>query len=463
MDALILGEVVKNIQGTLIQGKAACRITGVSIDSRKVKPGDLFFAFPGEHFDGHDFVVSAFEAGAVGAVISHPVIGVPAEMPLVMVSDPLDALQELGRYYRSLFAIPVIGVTGSIGKTTTKDLVSGVLSQRFRVLKSEGNYNNEIGLPLTLMRLNRSHQVAVLEMAMRGKGEIAALCKLSSPVVGVITNIGKAHLELLGSQEAIAEAKGELLDALPPEGCAVLNAGDPWQQRLAQRVQCDVVFYGTKGESAIKAREITLHGLQGVDFVLETPAGEVFCSLPLPGRHNIDNALAAAAVGYRFGLSLQEIASGLESAALTGMRLEVKEGIMGSRIIDDTYNANPASTVAALEFLATADSGRKIAVLGDMYELGAESLSGHRQVGEKAAELKIDCLCAIGKLAREIAAGAALAGMSQGQIHVFDHKGEAISFLRSFLKKGDLVLVKGSRGMQMEEITASLLQDGGHR
>lgn len=462
METLTLGEVVENIQGSLIQGQAASRITGVSIDSRKVQSGDLFFAFRGECVDGHDFVASAFKAGAAGAVISRPVPDVPVDLPLVMVSDTLSALQELGRYYRNHFAIPVIGVTGSTGKTTTKDLIAGVLSQRFQVLKTEGNYNNEIGLPLTLMQLNRGHQVAVLEMAMRGKGEIAALCRLSCPEVGVLTNIGKAHLELLGSQEAIAEAKGELLEALPLEGWAVLNADDPWQQSLAQRVQGEVLFYGTGEGAKFRAREITSRGLEGVDFVLETPVGDVFCSLPLPGRHNIDNALAAAAVGHRFGLSPQEIVSGLASATLTGMRLDVKEGMLGSRIIDDTYNANPASTVAALELLATADSGRKIAVLGDMYELGAESLSGHRRVGEKAAELKLDCLCTVGELAREIAAGAVVAGMPQGQIHRFEHKGEAISFLRSFLKEGDLVLVKGSRGMQLEEITASILQEGDH-
>jgi len=375
---------------------------------------------------------------------------------MIRVSDPLQALQALARGYRSLFDIPVVAVTGSTGKTTTKDLIAGVLGRKMAVIKTVGNYNNELGLPLTLLNLDDRHQAAVLEMAMRGPGQIAELCEISHPQVGVITNIGKTHLELLGSQEAIAEAKGELLTALPTDGCAVLNADDPWQVKLASRVKGEVIYYGIDNKCQVRATDIRLRGLEGVDFKLHIPSGEADCFLPLPGAHNVANALAAAAVGYRFSLTADEISAGLASVSLTGMRLEVKRGIRDTKIIDDSYNASPASTTAALELLAAVDGNRRIAVLGDMYELGKETISGHREVGEKAALLSIDCLCTVGELAREIAVGAELAGLPKKRIHIFQEKAEAVAFLKSYLQKGDLVLIKGSRGMRMEEITAAL-------
>ncbi len=456
MKAMGLDWVLETIHDAVLEkGSSQVEITGVSIDSRKVRPGDLFFAFSGEHVDGHDYIEDAFQRGAAAAVISHPV-DCQQDKPLIRVSDPLQALQALARGYRSLFNIPVVAVTGSTGKTTTKDLIAGVLGSKMAVIKTEGNYNNELGLPLTLLNLDDQHQAAVLEMAMRGPGQIAELCEISHPLVGVITNIGKTHLELLGSQEAIAEAKGELLSSLPIDGCAVLNADDPWQVKLASRVRGELIYYGTDSMCQIRATDIRLRGLEGVDFKLHTPSGEADCFLPLPGAHNVANALAAAAVGYRFSLTAEEIAAGLTSASLTGMRLDVKAGIRDTKIIDDSYNASPASTTAALELLAAVDGNRKIAVLGDMYELGEETISGHREVGEKAALLSIDCLCTVGELAREIAVGAELAGLHDERIHIFQEKAEAVAFLKSYLQKGDLVLIKGSRGMRMEEITAAL-------
>lgn len=451
-----LNWVLETIHDAVLEkGSSQVEITGVSIDSRKVKPGDLFFAFSGEHVDGHDFIEDAFQRGAAAAVISHPV-DCQQDKPMIRVSDPLQALQALARGYRSLFDIPVVAVTGSTGKTTTKDLIAGVLGRKMAVIKTVGNYNNELGLPLTLLNLDDRHQAAVLEMAMRGPGQIAELCEISHPQVGVITNIGKTHLELLGSQEAIAEAKGELLTALPTDGCAVLNADDPWQVKLASRVKGEVIYYGIDNKCQVRATDIRLRGLEGVDFKLHIPSGEADCFLPLPGAHNVANALAAAAVGYRFSLTADEISAGLASVSLTGMRLEVKRGIRDTKIIDDSYNASPASTTAALELLAAVDGNRRIAVLGDMYELGKETISGHREVGEKAALLSIDCLCTVGELAREIAVGAELAGLPKKRIHIFQEKAEAVAFLKSYLQKGDLVLIKGSRGMRMEEITAAL-------
>lgn len=457
MKPMGLDWVLETIDDAVLeQGSLQTKITGVSIDSRKVKAGDLFFAFSGEHVDGHDYIEDAFQKGAAAAVISHPV-DCQHDKPLIRVADPLQALQALARGYRALFAIPVVAVTGSTGKTTTKDLIAGVLGRQMAIIKTQGNYNNELGLPLTLLNLDDQHQAAVLEMAMRGRGQIAELCDISHPQVGVITNIGKTHLELLGSQEAIAEAKGELLTALPPDGCAVLNADDPWQVKLASRVKGEVIYYGTDSSNCqIRATDIRLRGLEGVDFKLHTPSGEADCFLPLPGVHNVANALAAAAVGYRFSLTAEEIVAGLACASLTAMRLEVKRGIKDIKIIDDSYNASPASTIAALELLSAVEGNRKIAVLGDMYELGDETISGHREVGEKAALLSIDCLCTVGELAKEIAVGAELAGLASERIHAFQEKAEAVSFLKSYLQKGDLVLIKGSRGMRMEEITASL-------
>ncbi|MGD0152665.1 MAG: UDP-N-acetylmuramoyl-tripeptide--D-alanyl-D-alanine ligase [Thermacetogeniaceae bacterium] len=460
MEPIRVLEIATAMNGRLLQGNPETVVDGIAIDSRKAERGQLFFAFPGSESDGHLYIDDALSRGAAAAVISRQV-SVDSGQPLIMVADPFQALQALARYYRQLFTLPVVAVTGSTGKTTTKDLIAGVLGISLRVLKTEGNQNNEIGLPLTLMRLDRGYGAMVLEMAMRGPGEIAALCQLSQPQIGVITNIGMTHLERLGSQQAIAEAKGELLDALPPEGCAVLNGEDGWQRQLARKCRCDVIFYGPGPEWPVNASDIVMNGLRGSEFLLHTPLGEAQCQLPLPGRHNVSNALAAAAVGSRFGLPPEQIARGLGAASLTGMRLEIKRGIAGSTIIDDTYNASPASVKAALRLLADVpDRGRAIAVLGDMYELGAATEAGHRSVGECAAALQVDYLCTVGGLAREIAIGARAAGLPDGQIGVFSDNQAVIAFMGELVKSGDVILVKGSRGARMEQIVASLSEGG---
>jgi UDP-N-acetylmuramoyl-tripeptide--D-alanyl-D-alanine ligase len=423
---------------------------------------NFFFALPGSKSDGHLYVGDVLSRGAAAVTSRHVQVdaGQP-QRPLIMVADTLQAMQDLAGYYRRLFPAPVVAVTGSTGKTTTKDMIAGVLGTVYRVLKTEGNQNNEIGLPLTLMRMDRDYDAVVLEMAMRGQGEIATLCRISQPQIGVITNIGMTHMERLGSQQAIAEAKGELLGALPSGGCAVLNGDDPWQRRLADKCNCEVVFYGEDNGAAVSARNIVLHGLRGSEWLLRTPLGEVACRLPLPGRHNISNALAAAAVSCRLGLRPEQIARGLETVSLTGMRLEIKKGIRGSTIVDDTYNASPASVKAALRLLADIpDRGRAIAVLGDMYELGQETVSGHRAVGEYAAALQIDYLFTVGELAGEIAEGARAAGMPASRVGVYPDNQTVIALIISFVKSGDVVLIKGSRGVRMEEIVAPLSEGG---
>ncbi len=354
MQPISVAQATAAMNGRLLQGNPETEVSGIAIDSRGAGSGQLFFALPGSKSDGHLYVGDALSRGAAAAVISREG-RMDAGRPLIMVADTLQALQALAGYYRRLFPAPVVAVTGSTGKTTTKDLIAGVLGTAYRVLKTEGNQNNEIGLPLTLLRLDHGYGAVVLEMAMRGRGEIAVLCRISRPQIGVITNIGLTHIERLGSQQAIAEAKGELLEALPPGGRAVLNGDDPWQRWLVNKCDCPAIFYGTDSGEAVSARQIVLHGLQGSEWLLGTPLGEAPCRLPLPGRHNISNALAAAAVGHWLGLSPEQIARGLADVSLSGMRQEVKKGIRGSTIIDDTYNASPASVTAALRLLADVD------------------------------------------------------------------------------------------------------------
>jgi len=464
MEPVSIGQATAVMNGRLLQGNPETVVTGIAIDSRVAGPGQLFFAFPGSKTDGHRYVRDALSRGAAAAVISNQV-GVESGQPLIMVADTLQALQYLAGYYRRLFPAPVVAVTGSTGKTTTKDLIAGVLAAGMRVVKTEGNQNNEIGLPLTLLRMNHDCDAAVLEMAMRGRGEIAALCRIARPQVGVITNIGMTHIESLGSQQAIAAAKGELLSALPPDGWAILNRDDPWQRKLANRCRAGVIFYGLDGgegdAAAVSARDIVLYGLQGTGFLLRTPLGEVPCRLLLPGRHNISNALAAAGVGHCFGLQPEQIVRGLSAVSLTEMRQEIKRGTGGSTIIDDTYNASPDSVKAALQLLADAAGGmRTVAVLGNMYELGAETVTGHRAVGEYAAALRIDCLLTVGDLAGEIARAARDAGLPDGRIGVFDDNQGAVAFIKDYVKSGDVVLIKGSRAARMEEIVATLSEDG---
>ncbi len=460
MEALRMWQIEAAVKGCLLQGNRETVVTGVAIDSRRVEDGQLFFALPGARTDGHRYLEDAWQRGAAAAVVSSPV-SAAAGRTLLLVPDTLQALQVLAGYYRSLFSIPVVAVTGSTGKTTTKDLTAGVLGVKWSVVKTEGNQNNEIGLPLTLLRLDHHSGAAVLEMAMRLPGEIALLSRICQPLIGVITNIGITHLERLGSQAAIAEAKGELVQALPPQGCAVLNGDDPWQLQLARKCNCEVLFYGTSSEHcAVRAGGIRLDGLNGSEFTLSTPLGESSCYLPLPGAHNVVNALAAAAVGYRLGMRPGEIARGLGTASLTGMRLEVKAGIGGSTLIDDTYNASPDSVMAALQLLVAVPANRTIAVLGGMYELGEAAAASHRTVGEQAAALGVHRLCAVGELAREIAVGARAAGMPEERVRFFPDNAATANFLASLIAPGDVVLLKASRGAHMDELVTLLRWQG---
>ncbi len=456
-------EEIAAFTGGAVFGQAGLEVAGVQIDSRRVKAGDLFVALKGERADGHAYVFKALSEGTAALVEQTWAEANQAQLPpgrgLVAVPDPLTGLQELAGRYRRKFALPVIGVTGSSGKTTTKDMIAAVLAGTLSVHKTAGNFNNELGLPLTLLGLEAGHQAAVVEMGMRGLGEISFLASLAKPDVGVITNIGATHMELLGSQENIARAKGELLQALPPEGTAVLNGDDPWCRRLGEGLSCQVIYYSLNDPKAdLTAQDITSWGEQGIWFLANYGSQRAEVLLPLPGRHNACNALAAIGAGLSLGLDLESCASGLRNLQLTGMRLAICSGMRQSRIIDDTYNANPASTRAALEVLAGQDAGSpKVAVLGSMFELGPEAENGHRMVGSFAAEIPgLACLVTVGELARLIARGAIEAGMEETQIFACDDTAQAVRFLEQSLPTGAWVLVKGSRGMKMERIVEAL-------
>lgn len=455
MKAFTAEEIAVAVSGELLQGRPDTLFRSVSTDTRQVTAGDLFIALKGERFDAHDFADSAIGKGAGGMMASRPVETGSWEGPVILVRDTLQALQQLAHYNRRRFPGPVIGVTGSNGKTTTKDMIASVLGQKYKTLKTEGNLNNEIGLPLTLLKLDDTYGAVVLEMGMRGLGEIDLLAAIAEPDGAVITNIGETHLERLGSVANIARAKGEILDHVKTDGFAILNGDDPLVRRQAPRCRGRVVYYGTTGSESVSAVDINGSGRK-VSFTLKLPAGEVLIELPCPGRHNVLNALAAAGAGMEAGVSPEGIKKGLEEVCLTSMRLEIIEGGR-ALVINDTYNANPASAKAALELLADLGHGcRKVAILGDMYELGQRTAEGHREVGEEAAKNQVDILITVGRLAREIALGATLAECPPAEIMSVNSNAELKQYLDRIILPGDTVLVKGSRGMKMEEIVAGL-------
>ena len=465
-------------QDSSLAGAAASRpLSGVVIDSRQALPGCLFVALPGEHTDGHNFVAHAFSRGASAALISCPVDGpflildalqpdqnLPAqpELPVcILVQDTQIALQQVAAAWRTRFAPRVIGVTGSVGKTTTKEIIAGVLGQRFVTLKSPGNLNNEIGLPLTVLQLEARHEQVVLEMGMYAVGEIAQLCRIAQPHVGVITNVGPVHLERLGAIERVAQAKAELVEALPADGVAVLNADDPLVSAMATQTRARVFRYGLAQDADLWADEIVGEGLEGIRFRFHYQGDVVHVRVPLLGRHSVHTALRATAVGLVEGLSWEEIVAGLQNVDAQ-LRLMVVRGMNGATLLDDTYNASPASTLAALNLLADlpVGNGRRIAVLGDMLELGSFEEEGHRIVGLRVADVS-DVLITVGQRARMIAEEALTAGLPAAKVQAVTDSETALASLRALLGPGDIVLVKGSRASHMDEIASALSRPAG--
>lgn len=465
---LNLVDIFETLTGTR-PTQATAPIPHAAIDSRQVQAGGLFIAIPGEHVDGHDYVGAAFQKGAKFALIEHEVGGdfntidlrkelaenvAGLDTPLcLLVENTISALQEIARFWRNKLDLRVVGITGSVGKSTTKELVAQALGQRYHTLKNPGNLNNEIGLPLTILHLTEEHERAVLEMGFYVPGEIKFLCEIAQPQIGVITNIGTVHAERAGSQKAIARGKAELVEALPADGVAILNYDDLWVREMAQKTNARVFFYGLTDESDLWADEIEGLGLDGIRFRLHYHNEIIHVHLPLIGRHSVHTALRATAVALVEGLTWQEIINGLRDGRAQ-LRLVAARSACGALILDDTYNASPASTLAALSLLEEMQ-GRQIAVLGDMLELGQYEQQGHEMVGLRAAEVA-DLLITLGKRAHIIAESARQAGMPKEKIIEFEDTPDVIGWLKDNLTENDSLLLKGSHGLHMDRIVIAL-------
>jgi UDP-N-acetylmuramoyl-tripeptide--D-alanyl-D-alanine ligase len=476
---IVLADILEALTGMRPMG-ATAEITGAEIDSRQVILGCLFVALPGEHHDGHEFVGEAFNNGARIALIKNDMSSQfetldlryamqPEELEArldkfegafcIRVDDPLKALQDAAKFWRHKLNVQVIGITGSVGKSTTKEVVAEVLSQRYLTLKNKGNLNNEIGLPLTMFSLTEQHERAVLEMGFYVPGEIEFLCDLASPRIGVVTNIGTVHASRAGTQKDIARGKSELVQALPADGFAILNYDDPLVRAMAEKTQARVFFYGMDNVVDLWADNVESLGLEGIRFFLHyryeknRPAEVLQLRVPLIGRHSVQTALRAAAVGLVDGLTWQEIVSGLRTAS-NELRLIAVRTKNGALILDDTYNASPESMLAALNLLNDL-VGRKVAVLGDMLELGQYEQRGHEMVGIRAAEV-VDELVTLGERGKIIAEAALEAGLSVDKITALDEVEQVIQYLKPHLNSNDIVLIKGSNLMRMDHIVSAL-------
>ena len=422
--------------------------SGYSIDSRTIRPGELFFAVKGERMDGHDFVAQALERGAVAAVVHKDIpSSLAARERLLAVDDTLSALQTLGAAVRCLWGKTVVGITGSTGKTTTKQAVAHVLGGRFRVLKSEGNFNNHFGLPLMLLKLEPEHDIGVIEMGMSHSGEIAALAKIAHPEVGVITNVAPVHLEFFNSVADIARAKYELIESLPAGGIAVLNGDDEYVSQFGRDFHGKVVMYGTKATADVRAQHIEQHGSNGSTFDLVVGSCRERARLPLVGLHNVYNALAAAAVGLERGLPPSDVIERLASLAPAEKRGQVVQ-VGNITVINDCYNSNPKALDAMVDTLAAMPAKRRIVVAGEMLELGATGADLHRRCGEHAAKAGIDVLLGVRGLAKEMVGAARKAGMSAEFANSSEEAGD---WLAREARGGDVVLLKASRGVKLEK------------
>ncbi|MFG2055825.1 UDP-N-acetylmuramoyl-tripeptide--D-alanyl-D-alanine ligase [Micromonospora sp. NPDC048930] len=445
MIPLTLAEAATAVGGRLVAADPDVRVTGsVEFDSRKVTPGGLFVAFPGEKVDGHDYAAGAVSSGAVAVLGTREVPGVP----MVLVADALDAMGRLARaVVDRLPELTVIGLTGSSGKTTTKDLIAQLAVRLGPTVAPPGSFNNELGHPYTALQAGPETRYLVMEKGARGVGHVRYLCDVVPPRISVVLNVGVAHLGEFGSVETIALAKGELVEALPADGLAVLNTDDPRVDAMASRTGARVVRYGESERADVRAVDVTLDGRGRPSYTLVTPEGSAPVRLGLTGRHQVSNSLAAAAVARELGMPLAELAVALgELGLVSTRRMDVFERSDGVTVIDDSYNANPASMTVALRALASMRGrGRTVAVLGYMAELGDFEREGHQQVGRLAAELGVDRLLVVGEPAAPIHEGATAVGSWGGESVLLTDQAAAVEVLRSELRPGDVVLVKGSR------------------
>ena len=459
MVALTVRQLLEAVGGTLLGSfdDLDARVTGVSTDSREIKEGSLFVPLSGERFDGHAFINGALEAGAAGCITAREREIYQPDKFYIKVRSTHRALRDLARYYKSLFPIPFVAVTGSVGKTTTKDMIAAVLSVRYKVLKTEGNFNNDIGLPLTIMRLERDHEIAVLEMGMDHAGEIDYLSELVRPDVAVITNIGDAHIENLGSREGIFAAKCEVFNHLKEGGLAVLSGDDEMLSTLRGKLSHKAVFVGSGEGLDYTAYDIDTDGASHMDCKVKTPATQFHADIPALGGHMIYPTLMAAAVAEHFGMGADEIMRGTRAFLPTKMRMNVVRCGADIVILNDVYNANPQSMRAAAAVLKDAKGRRRVAVVGDMKELGPNSAMFHAAVGGYFAEAGIERLIAVGDHARHMAEGAEQKGLPQ--VSYFETMEDAHDALRRELRPGTTILVKASRSMAFEKIVEFLMKN----
>jgi len=456
------------VGGEIVFGSADAMVNGLTIDSRAVAPGCAFVAFEGAASDGHRFVAAAFAAGARVAVVTRWDDAAAAAVDefaragktaVVRVDSAEAAVHALAAHHRSRLHCTVVGITGSTGKTTTKDFLAAVLAVKHAVVATRGNRNNELGVPLTILEAGPETDVLVVEMGMRGTGQIEALCALARPSVGLVTNIGETHLEVMGSQEAILHAKGELVRCIPEDGAVFLNGDDAWSRRLADETAAPVTWYGLGERTDVRATDLEVDEVGRPTFTLSADGASVRLALPMPGRHNAYTAAAAAAVGLHFGLTLEEITGALATVEVSDMRMQVFTAANGVTVINDAYNASPTSMRAAVVSLADIRTGgRRVAVLGDMAELGSLEELAHFRLGEDVARSGIENLVTVGPRARRIADGARAAGMEAGRVRPCATVDEASEVLDDLLEEGDTVLVKASRSMGLERIVEGILR-----
>lgn len=447
-------EVQEMIPHSTLQGDAEVVVKGVSIDTRTIEQGNLFVPIKGEQFNGHEFVQQAIESGAAAVLWNQSEPNVPRGIPVVLVEDTLAALQQLAKNYCEQVGVKVVGVTGSNGKTTTKDMIFSILSTTYKVLKTEGNFNNHIGMPLTMLRLEEDTEIAILEMGMSSRGEIELLSRLALPNVAVITNIGESHLMDLGSREEIAKAKLEIVSGLKTEGVLIYNGDEPLlTSRLAQS-DIQTVTFGQNTENDLYPISIEQEQQSTIFTISQVP--DVTYEIPVLGVHNVQNALAAIAVGCYFNIPFSTISEGLKALKLTNMRMELISSLKGFEIINDAYNASPTSMKAAISLLENLKGyNQKFIVLGDMLELGEHEKLFHYEVGRMIHPEKIDYVFTYGELGMEIAKGAQET-FEKERVYHFHDKNRLIECLAALVRSGDIVLVKASRGMKLEEVVDAL-------
>lgn len=457
MEGLKICEILEATSGRLICGNKDFEVKLISTDSRKIDVDCMFIPIMGERFDGHDFITQSFEKGAK-CCLTQKEISCPDDKIVIKVDDTLTAFQDIAKYYRRKFNIPFVAVTGSVGKTTTKEMIACVLEQKYKVLKTEGNFNNQIGLPLMLLKLDSSYQIGVLEMGMSGFGEIERLSEIINPNTAVITSIGVSHIEKLGSQANILKAKLEILKGMQPSDNLIINADDKMLSNIKDIHVNNIFNYSINSKRGLYPFRIESSDESGSKYSVIINKNEEYFTIPIPGEHNIYNSLAAIQVGLIYNVPVNDIVKGLKSFVSGKMRQNIINLPNNIKIIEDCYNASPQSMKAGISVLSTLKGDRKIAVLGDMLEMGEYSAEGHNEVGSFVAQKAIDYLFLIGQYKEFTKEGAMQSCMEESKIMYFNDKEELSSYLNKFIKENDVVLIKGSRGIKMEQIVSSLCE-----